>query len=230
LDDEIPIDKTIFKVVFRDRPFPVVEPTISPNGSASPYFSLPLHIIPQQAIVSSNLGHSGAERFNAFCVAPQIAQELTGAGAIDLVEPLWSTDDVLRHGLRRFDIQSHYVSDKAQLLTLSKQQRFRVRDWHCIDAYLLNGSLALGRGFPQIHIGERVRVVGPGSPKTDKTFYVEEVGHSWNFGSSIKTNLGVTRGWIGDDTSYLNALNDLVTKYQPVARKQAGGPDSSGMA
>lgn len=227
VDDELTIGQTLMKVILRDRPFPVVDGGLSPNGMASPYFSLPLHIIPVQAVVSSNLGRSGTERFNSFHLSPQIAQELTGVGALDLVAPLWSPDDILHHGMRRYDIQTHYVSEKAELLTLSKAQRTRIRDWHCIDSYLLNGTINLGRGFPEIRIGERVRLVGPGSPQTDQTFYVEQVSHNWQFGGSIKTSLGVTRGWTGDDNSYLTALTQLTSKYKE-ARK--GKPSQVGIS
>jgi hypothetical protein len=200
------------KVIFRDRPFPVVDSSLPRNGMASPYFALPLHVIPVQAVVNSNIGRNGAERFNCIMLSRQMGQEAIGA-SFDLAAPALNYDDIFRHGLRRYDISCRYVTEGADLFTLQEGQRTRIRDWHAIDCYLLNGTLGFGRGFPEIHIGERVRLIKQGSPQTDQTFYVEQVSHNWQFGSSTKTSLGVTRGWVGDDQSYLNAVSSLVGKF-----------------
>jgi hypothetical protein len=111
------------------------------------------------------------------------------------------------------DVSSRYVSTEADLLGLSIVQRLQARDWYCINPYLLSGSLNLTRGFPQIHIGDRVRVPGK-SPIEDRHYYVEQVGHTWQFGTSIKTALGVTRGWKGTDYSYLAAVKKLAERYE----------------
>jgi hypothetical protein len=205
---EAPPEKTVLQVIFRDRTFPT-----QAKGKDSAYYSLLTHVIPRQLITGMTLARGGAERFNAFFVAPQVSQELTGAGAIDLLAPLWSPDDIRRHGLRRFDIQTKYVSTKAELLIMSKAQREIVRDWYCMNPYLLHGSVALGRGFPQIHVGQRLIVPSgdPKKPEKDRSFYIEGVSHNWTFGSSTKTNLDVTRGWVGTDDQYINALGALAS-------------------
>lgn len=225
--EEAPPDKTAMQVIFRDRPFPTVA-----QGTGSPYFKLVTHVIPRQLIAAMSLSRGGAERFNAFCISPQVSQELTGAGAIDLAQPLWSPDDILRHGMRRFDIQTRYVSPKAEILTLTKQQRETVRDWYAINPYLLHGSISLARGIPQIHIGQRV-IIPTNNPKQtegDRSFYVEGVAHNWTFGSMTRTDLDVTRGWIGTDDYYMSALSALVSdNYVEATKSEPGGGLHSGL-
>lgn len=205
-------------VVVRDKPFPVVDPSLSPNRDSSLWYQLPLFVNPRQAIVASDLGRSGLERYNAFFVAPQLTQEVLGAGGIDLLQPLWSKDDILRHGLRRVDVLSRYTSAKADLLTLSETQRLKIRDWYAINPCFLNGTLQLGVGMPDIRVGARVRVPGDAGDSGDETYYVETVSHTWRFGPGLRTALGVTRGWRGTDTEYLQALDDLVAHYHPPTR------------
>jgi hypothetical protein len=220
LANEFGLDDTLFTVVFRDRPFPSIED--GPNdetGQDSAWFSLPMHIIPRQAVANAEVGRAGMERFNAFFVAPQIAQEAVGAGAIDLYAPLWSPDDILRHGLRRFDVKSKYTSPKAELLTLSSRLRTRVRDWYCINPYLLSGTIALGIGMPNIHIGNRIRIPGTQGPDFDETYYVESVSNRWQFGPGMRTEMGVTRGWIGTDDSYLDALGLIAGNYEVAIKR-----------
>lgn len=223
LANEFEADDILHTVVFRDRPFPAVED--GPNGETGKdgqWYRLPLHIIPRQSIINNDVGRSGLERFNAFFMAPQIAQEVVKAGAIDLYEPLWSPDDILRHGLRRFDVMSKYTSANADLLTLSSRLRTRVRDWYCINPYLLNGTINLAIGAPNIHIGNRVRIPGTHGPDFDETYYVESVDHNWSFGPGLRTSLGVTRGWIGTEDSYLDALGLLAGNYEIPKRREPG--------
>jgi hypothetical protein len=195
------------RVFFRDRPFPTLE-----LGKDSAWFRLPTHVLPTQAVVTSEMNRTGAERFNAFFVIPQMGTEAL-TKATELQQPLWDTGDILIHGIRRFDIQSKYSATNADIITLAETQRTRVRDWHAMNPYLLNGSLGFARGYPQMHIGHRLRLIDAGSPRTDRTFYIESVDHGWRFGSSIKTSVGVTRGWIGEDQAYLDALAKVAGRY-----------------
>lgn len=207
-------DTTVMQVTIRNRPFLVGDPlTGYPTGLASPYFSLPKHYINPEDITSMDLGRTGAERFNMFLLSPQTTQE-TANSNVDLAAPLWSSSDILYHGVRRFDITSRYVvtGTDQDLISMSQKQRYLLRDWHCLNPYLLNGNIFLGRGFPQIHIGERVLVYGVDRDH-DRTFYVEAVSNTWSFGGTIKTALGVTRGWEGSDTSYVQALADTTVYY-----------------
>jgi hypothetical protein len=205
-------DETDMYVVLRDRPFPTLE-----MGKDSPWFSLPLFEVPRQLVDSHEVGRGGNERFNAFFVSPQLTQTLEGMGAIDLVKPLWNPDDMLRHGLRRFDVTSKYISEPSagdsSIATMSESQRILCRDWYCLNAYMLSGTLGFGRGFPNLRIGTRLRVKGDSEDK-DETYYVESVENNWMFGQGIKTSANVTRGWVGTEDSYMRALQEMADKYE----------------
>lgn len=206
---------TEMTVILRDRPFPTKE-----LGDDSPWFSLPLAVVPRQSIVADDLTRGGQERYNAFFVSPQLTQELVGNAALEVTAPLWNSDDIIRHGLRRFDIMSRYRLDLSEvgsegedaLLAITKNQRLKVRDWYCLNPYLWNGSIALAIGRPDIRVGYRVRVPGA-SESEDMTFYVEQVGLDWQFGRGARTTLGVTRGWRGSDSSYMDALYQVADRY-----------------
>jgi hypothetical protein len=204
-------DETDMYVILRDRPFPTLA-----AGKDSPWFSLPLFELPIQAATTHDVGRGGQERFNAFFVSPQLTQTLMGMGAVNLVTPLWNSDDILRHGLRRFDITSKYKSlpsaDDASIATMSESQRILCRDWYCLNAYMLSGTLGFGKGMPNLRIGTRLRLKAASEEK-DETYYVESVSNNWLFGQGIKTSAGVTRGWMGTDDSYLNALKEMADKY-----------------
>lgn len=202
-------------VIFRERPFPTLT-----QGRSSPYFKLPMWVVPRQMIVSNNVGKSGMERYNAFFVAPQLVQEVIAEAGVDIAQPLWDPDDILKHGLRRFDIVSKYTSPEADLAGLSSAQRLKVRDWYCMNPHFLNGTLDFAIGLPDIRTGVRLRIAGKRSNEDDETFYVESVNHNWSFGAGVRTSLGVTRGWIGTDDSLLNALNRVAFNYREALRAQ----------
>ncbi len=157
-------------VIFREKPFPTLE-----RGTESEWFKLPLAIVPREQILNADVGRSGDERYNAFYVAPQIVQEAMKQSAIDINRPLWSERDIDRHGMRRFDIASKYAIKNANISILTKKQRRKIRDWYCINPYLLNGTLSLATGRPDIHLGTRVRIPGALGKSGDETYYVEQV-------------------------------------------------------
>lgn len=216
---ELPLGDTAMGVVLRDIPYINLVDQMN-----SPWFALPMFTIPRQAVVDHDIGRSGLERYNAFFVGPQVNQDFGIANMMDIAGPLWDKDDIFLHGLRRFDVDTHYATIGSDLLTLTTAQRAKVRDWYCINPYLYNGSLALGRGFPEIRIGTRVRIPGEQGEVDQETYYVETVGHAWQFGQGARTNLGVTRGWIGSDNSLLDAIGLLAGRYEEAPR-DATGPD-----
>lgn len=217
---EAPIEDTTMTVVFRDKPFPISrdpEFWTGPKGQDSYWFSLPEFVIPREAIVGKNVGRTGLERYNAFFVNSPLYQETLGGNAIDIVAPLWNKDEILRHGLRRFDVSSKYgvPGDEAKkLLNLVEEQREIIRDWYVMNPYLRNGTLELGIGMPDVRVGSRARVPGARSKDQDEIYYIETVSHNWSFGSGTKTSLGVTRGWRGTDEAYLDALDRLIRTYE----------------
>ena len=163
-------------------------------------------------MTSRDIGVGGQQRFNAFIVAPQTALE---TGDVNLVAPLWDTEDVHRHGLRMFSVESRYIADKNDLLTMSSKQREAARDYHCLNAYLFNGTVSLGAIFPNIRAATRLRIVGEKEAQQED-YYVEQVSHAWTPTGGGRTALTVTRGWIGGDESYLRALEYAAGRYSSV--------------
>jgi len=233
-NEELSLDESTITVFFRDKPF-VLSPNLVDDqgrppatalglGQQSAWFSLPLHVVPRQQLVQDDVGRSGAERINAFFVSPQVTMELVKSGQLDLSQPLWNADDINKHGLRRYDISTRYVPDTGTLIGLSTLQRSMIRDWYALNPYFLSGTMSLAIGRPDIHIGTRVRIPGDnGETSQDETYYVEQVSHSWTFGPGLRTQLGVTRGWIGDDTSLLQAVLDQEALYSVPSAGQPGG-------
>lgn len=203
-------------VMLRDRPFPRVE-----LGKDSPWFSLPLYVVPRQQLTSLEMGRSGLERYNAFFVSPQIMQGTLGDASVDLVAPLWDKDDIRQHGLRRFDVSTSYVSED-QPLGLSEPMRERIRDWYCLNPYFLNGTFTTGVGRPDIRVGGRFRIPGVYGSEDQETYYIESVQNSWQFGAGIRTSGSLTRGWRGTDESLLQALGKKALSYSPAIRAEAG--------
>lgn len=221
-DEEHDVDDSQMVVVFRDKPFPIVDSTWDGlTGKDSIWFDLPLFVIPRQAVDKWNVGRGGMERYNAFFVTNPLYQETQGVAIIDQAAPLWDLEDVRRHGLRRFDIQSKYKPEKANMLNLTEKQRGVIRDWYCLNPFYLNGTIELKRSFPEIRIGTRVRFPGATSAK-DETYYVESVSHSWTFQAGLRTTLGVTRGFRGTDDDYLEVLKDISGRYEKAACAVAG--------
>jgi len=213
--EAIGVEESVMTVVYRDKPFPFANESGNiefPKGLDSEWFNLPLFVVPREFIVSSNIGRGGQERFNAFFVMSTLHQETLGAMP-QLVQPLWNKDDVLIHGLRRFDVTSKYTALGDELLGLTEQQREMVRDWYSMNPYLFNGNLELGLGMPDIRVGVRVLIPGPNSPEFNETYYVESVTHNWSMVPGTRTSLGVTRGWRGTDEDLIGALSDLVNRY-----------------
>ena len=223
-NEELDLDDSTMSVFFRDRPFPFsntvkdnngLPPENLKTGLSSAWFSLPLHIVNRQEIINDDVSRDGSERMNAFFVSPQIQQDLLGAGGMDMTQPLWDMDDIKRHGLRRYDINTNYKTPGGELLLLSVTQRYMLRDWYVMNPYLLSGTIALGHGRPDIRVGTRIRIPGEGEDTTlDETYYVEGVNHSWSFGPGLRTTLQVTRGFIGDDNMLLRAITDAGANYK----------------
>lgn len=147
------------------------------------------------------------ERFNAFFVAPQVIQDLS----MKLVAPLWDKESIRRHGMRQFRTESKYVATPNSMLGIAEYQRQQVMDWNAINPYLFNGSVSLAGLFPNIRIGHRFRIAGE-KEEHQETYYVEQVSHSWSL-SGGRTTLGVTRGWIGSEASYIAAVENLAARY-----------------
>lgn len=211
-------------VVLRDKPFPVVDNFLhaADVGWEDRWANIPVSMVPRQQIFTSDLGRSGLERFNAFFVATLLHQELMNGSAPYMLAPLLDKKEIKRHGIRRMDVQSQQRPDGRNALEYTRYaeiQRRLLRDWYCLNPYFLNGTLNLAVGRPDIKIGCRVRVPATVDEGSEENYYVEQWNHNWTFGTSVKTNLGVTRGWRGDDDEYLRSLEFASTGYEIPALK-----------
>lgn len=210
------VDDTVMAVTFRDRPFPSMR-----DGRNSPWFRLPTAIVNPQDIDSKNVGRGGLERYNAFFASPQAIQQLS-ATSVDLHGPLWDPQSIERHGMRPFYVDSRYVCDEPNLFTMSQAQRALVMNFHCLNPYMLNGTIST-QFRPDIRVGTRVKIPY-GSAEKAETYYVEQVTHSWSLGAP-KTTLGVTRGWVGTDGSLLSALSTVSERYKLLPGDDRGPRD-----
>lgn len=122
---------------------------------------------------------------------------------------IFSEESIERHGMRR------YVASTKYLQTLSGSsagvQRalaawLRVlHDWYVVAPLQESGTITCTRVFPEIHVGERLRVERSSGAQF---FYVEGVEHTWEAAGPGVSRLTVTRGeWEGDnllDYAYQN--------------------------
>lgn len=212
---------TKMAVVMRDKPFPLLNASVPP-GYMPTWGILPSFEVSQHELISEDVGRSGYERFNAYYVSTHAQQELLPEQAIHMMAPLIDQKSVLRHGLRRMDIQSSVLPDLLNVPPMDPQdmckyQRQVIRDWYCLNPYFYSGTLTCGHGRPDIKIG--CKVVVPGAPADptqvapDTTYYVETATNDWTFGQGMRTSLGVTRGWEGTGASYQAALVQEAAKY-----------------
>jgi hypothetical protein len=203
-----------------------------------PFFNLTTFTVERQQIQSSDLGTSGYERYNAFFTTPPPLTEDGQANFQLFQQPLWFEADMQKHGMRRMDISSVWSPDSNKFdalgsipaanvsstfvgppdttITFDKfisRRRALIKDWYCIGAQLLSGTLTLGCGAPHLKVGCRLRV--PPQGNFDETsFYIESVSHSWSMPQGTRTQVGVTRGWIGSDTQLIAAVQQASSSYK----------------
>lgn len=210
---------TKMTVVFRDKPFPFLDPKVD-LGFAPTWDDIPIINVRRQEIVSANLGKSGYERYNAFYTTPLLDQELLPQYAIYSLAPLIDMEDVKRNGIRRFDAQSNVQMDYGkswEAETVWDKQRNLLKDWYCLNPHMLSGTIALAHGRPDIKIGCRITIPGVNTDSFDgepeENYYVEQVDHNWEFMRGTRTTLGVTRGWLGTNAEFMQALGEYAYKY-----------------
>jgi hypothetical protein len=217
-------ETTAMAVIFRDYPFPNTVRDRD-NLLAAPYFSLPIVEVLPQEVSSTELAIHGELRKNTFYFGPSLLSDSVGPYHT-LQLPVVDIESIKHHGTRRHDAESRYVSENSlssadepakdeQLkifATMAYQFRDIVRDLHCMNHLLFNGTISLNRSEPTIRIGTRFRILGQ-SPETNFTAYVEEVAHNWSFENGSRTSITVTHGWEGTDQSYIDKLRERISKF-----------------
>lgn len=218
--DPLGPEDTQMTVVLRDKPFPVVSRLETEFGWPKHWSGLPVIDVPRQQISNMETGKGGMERFNAFYVSMLLHQESMAGNDLDILAPLIDSESLKRHGIRRMDIRTSFVPvEIINYNEFAEIARNLMLNWYALNPYLLNGSIALRIARPDLKIGTRIRVpASMAQYSEDEYYYVEQVGHDWTFGKSVKTNLGVTRGWRGDDSSLGEALGYAVERYRKPAK------------
>jgi hypothetical protein len=213
---ELPSDigDTKMAIIIRRRPFPT---GVDQPISESAWFHLPTIEVAEQDVQTLSLCRSGAERKNTIQLSPILNRSIMGP-IMDLTAPLVDELDIRRHGVRFLEVQSRYLGTEGSSLVFAEKQRDLVRDFVCLNPYFWSGVIALPYGRPDIRVGTRLRVVG--ADRTT-TFYVESVRQNWSQTRGLKTSLSVTRGWVGDDGSLVEALFRTRTRYRILIRATA---------
>jgi hypothetical protein len=204
-NETLGVEDSAMAVLLRRRPFPW-------EGDTDTWFGLETVEITPQDVETKSIRKNGSERYNNFVVKTKGYASFLGV-LQQVLTALINQTDIRRHGLRRFESTSNYVgSGDDNLLGVLESQRQMLRDWFGLNPYFWSGELELGRGFPEILPGYRLRLLGP-SPDDQITFYVEGVEHSWSLTRGLRTTVTVTRGWKGTDQSYKTALLDLRSRF-----------------
>lgn len=191
---------------YREKPFPT-------TVDSSAWDSLAHLTVTPQAIKSIDVGRSGSERVTAILAVPTSLPE---SYQKVLTSPLWDKVAIANHGMRRLSVETPYSSASLKLNDLKLEMRAKLRDWHCLNAYFLSGSITFGALYPQLRIGMKL-VVDHGDPNKMETYYVEQVDHSWSISGGI-TTARVTRGWIGTPASLRTAIRKVAGRFETLEK------------
>ena len=221
-DEVLSPDNTAMEIHMRRRPFPYV-------GDLDTWFNLEMVEITPSDVLSKQISQNGSERFNNFVVKTKGYLEFLGILQEVLTAEV-STTSIKRHGLRRMEVATNYVASgsDSDILGVVEEHRNQIRDWNSLNPYYFSGTLDLGRGFPEIHPGYRLRLLGQNEDE-QITFYVEGVRHNWNLRQGLRTSVTVTRGWKGSDQSYKQAIRDVAQTYIPATVAGVIGEASGGV-
>jgi hypothetical protein len=172
-----------------------------------------------------NVGFSGGERHNGFCVLPVDTdpqnQGTHKIASIDIGGFLIDTESIQRHGFRFMQGESQYTqpsiknSDTQNFYQIAANYTKVIGNWYYLNPWMLNGNIVcrfLPRarlGIPCYYINTRKTLSSPNGRV--ELFYVQGVTDEYVFGEPIKTSLQVTRGLrygIGKDTKTVGYIGN----------------------
>ena len=207
---------------------------------------LPTYTIQWSDMVGRSVARSDAARKNAFFIAPVLTAGLTGT-LLDIQSPLWDLIDIQRHGFRPNYYVTPYLLDIYSATTaalpptppgggssqdwiqLLNTYRERLRDYLCLGAEYLSGTISLGIGRPDIRVGGKLNIetgraaVSANSYERSEQYYIEAVSHHWAPVVGMRTELTVTRGLRGGNAERIRAL-DAVRRPYTIGKKEASSP------
>jgi len=198
----------------RERPFPSTV-----EGLNSLWFALPTWLIPDWIIESTDLGWSGAERYNLF----ELTAEL-GLGAANehpvQCRPFWFRDGIRHWGLRSFQQTTPFCArdgDFGKWIPERDTWQRLLIDWYGPSPWLRQGSITFRVALPEIRVGQRLVIA---SEDREEQFYVEGVRHDWSFPPGRgSTTVTVTHGFAGTDNLYLQLVKKVSELYEKVVDK-----------
>lgn len=206
--DGIPGSSAVFpQLILRERPFPT-EAT-----ERRVYDKLKTWELHPIDIQSRNLSRGAPEsRFNYWLIdglgwmadgnatqymMQEIAQRSLGVpGSV----PVYSVDDVRKHGFRFWRQGSRYLPWRENETWLEHGAKWlhMIHDWYAVSPFERTGTLGTTNIKPMVHIGNRVREIRKDKPY-NVVYYVEGVTHQWQYPGSGTTQLHVTRGERSDE-------------------------------
>jgi hypothetical protein len=199
------------EAVIRERPF-----INSTDMFDSPWFKLKRHTLPHWLIETYDVGRGGHDRFNIFEIVATYGLDNTSEQSA-LISPMFNAESISTHGIRPFQQETKYISSGGQGDWIEEVKGWMALlvDWYGPNPYFLNGSVGIGTMFPEIKIGQRLRI-DVGEERSSETYYVEGLTHQWRFGPTGargQSTFNVTRGIIGDDGDAVQMIRDVSNKF-----------------
>ena len=205
------------------------------NQNQEPVKHLDVVVIKNTDVISASLGRSDEDLFNTYQLNPRGSAEMTNQyrSILSNFSPVLNQISIARNGLRlREDTTSfsNYSNGSACLVggsaDSSQVRRNIVRwsllidHWYQHNVEYLSGTIQL-KGMPEIRAGYRLDWEG-----RSESYYVEAVGHQWQYGQPLKTTVTVTRGQRNDPfLAYIPPvfLNDGGAKVNSSGDRSSGG-------
>jgi hypothetical protein len=159
-------------------------------------------------VLNYEVGRSGHDRQNGFCVLPmqseQVQQMTAKILSVDQKGVIIDPESIKRYGLRMMETSSFYLqptqTKQSNVTFQSLMAKFSkvIANWYYLNPWFLNGSITC-RFLPKARIGIPCRYIKTRVDSTNEKprmelFYVQGVSDEYSYGRPLTTTLTVTRG------------------------------------
>jgi hypothetical protein len=189
------------------------------SGLNSPWFKLPVWTLPTWVLMSRDLGRNNHSRFNLIELLADVGF-LTQNEQAPMSPPRWYMDSIKYHGLKPMQQTTIYVNEggtgQAGWSARRKTWQQVLVDWHCMNPYFRDGTIAVKLPLPEVRVGQRLRLDN-GVKGQQETFYVEGINLNGTVSAgnpSWHTTVSLTRGHKGDDRALLKDITKVAGKYK----------------
>lgn len=184
----------------------LVESKALKNSTLASIMGDPKPYIP--TVLNYEVGRSGHDRQNGFCVLPMQSEQLLQATAKQLsadkkgiiIDPA----SIKKYGLRMMETSSFYLqptqTKKVNVTFQEIMVKFSkvIANWYYLNPWLLNGTITC-RFLPDARIGTPCRYIKTRVDSTNEKprmelFYIQGVSDEYSYGRMLTTTLTVTRG------------------------------------